>query len=694
MMQQQQQQGSYQGSSSRQGRPRRHSVTIGMLNEHQQQQQAAAYAAALAAAQGGMGAAGMPGPPASCSAAGMGMLGQLPHAQQQPQGAGSPSKQQLQALSNVQAMAAAAQLGMGASSLLANIALQQPEQLQQQLAASSAMAMGLGEYADLGAQFNMSAPRMPNAGSCRRHSWAPTGVNGSTAYAQALLLQQQQRQLAAAAAMRDPRGLMGVNGVNGMNSLNGMNVLNGLNGLGLKQKGVGAPRPPAGYTNGNGYLNGHSPAANGSSSGGYAGLSAAAAAAAAIAQLTSLQSVGALTGLDSISEQQLTRLLQLQQQAGLAGPQPVMDPYMEAVLEAGQALAQPTPSLVSSLAPLAGAGLPAVAAGLLPSAAAATTALTQLGFDADGLSPAAAAAAASMYTPLQIDGVTLDSQLLVAPFADNWDVMCAQGQAGVTPQQLAAVAAGLAPGHAGFGVMSPRTTGSALSGQAAAGAHGRHQKALPARSGSCGSNSSNVSNGHAASTSGPPSSVPLSHGRSSAAATASNGSSAAAALAAASMASAVPPIANVCSDAPWDLKKAAEEDAKVLAAQHGRVHTLVAALEKSQTLANVRAAQAAACGDGDACSDAVADSKRASERAQPVLFGYQLPDTGADAWGGSSSSSALETAPGCGCISQEPSNKLFVGNIGWWVTEDDLLHWFSRFGKVVHVKVRPAELVA
>jgi hypothetical protein len=622
----------------------------------------------------------------------MGMLGQLPHVQQQPSGAGSPAKQQLQALANAQAMAAAAQLGMGASSLLASLALQQPEQLQQQLAASSAMAMGLGDYADLGAQFNMNAPRMPNAGSCRRHSWAPTGVNGSTAYAQALLLQQQQQQqLAAAAAMGDPRGLMGVNGMNGMNGLNGMNVLNGMNGLGLKQKGVGAPRPPAGYTNGNGYLNGHSPVANGTPSGAYAGLSAAAAAAAAMAQLTSLQSVGALTGLDPISEQQLTRLLQLQQQTGLAGPQPVMDPYLEAVLEAGQAmgqpLGQPNPALLPSLAPLAGAGLPAVAAGLLPPAAAATTALTQLGFDADGLSPAAAAAAASMYAPLKINGVTLDSQLLVAPFADNWDVMCAQGQAGVAPQQLASVAAGLAPGHAGFGVMSPR----------AAGAHGRQQKALPTRSGSCGSNSSNGSNGHAASTSGPLSSVPLGHGsngRSSAAATGFNGSSAAAALAAASMASAVPPIANVCSDSPWDLKKAAEEDAKMLAAQQGRVQRLVAALEKSQTLAKVRAAQAAAGGDGAACGNAAAASERASERTQPVLFGYQLPDTGADAWGGSSSSSALETAPGCGCISQEPSNKLFVGNIGWWVTEEDLLHWFSRFGKVVHVKVRPAELVA
>jgi hypothetical protein len=705
----QQQQGSYEGGggggSGRQGRPRRHSVTIGMLNEHQQQQQAA-YAAALAAAQ--TAGIGMPGPPP----VGLGMLGQMQQPQQPlPQGSASPAKQQqLHALNNMQAMAAAAQLGMGGNSLLASLGLQQSEQLQQQLAAAS-MPMGMG---DPGAQFSMNAPRLPNAGGCRRHSWAPT--NGSNPYAQALLL-QQQRQFAAAAAMaqQDPRGLMGgimglngmnglngVNGMNGMNGLNGVNGMNGMNGLGLKQKGplgpAGAPRPPAGYTNGNGYLNGHTPAANGPPSGSYAGLpAAAAAAAAAMAQLTSLQGVGALaTGLDPISEQQLTRLLQLQQQSGLTAGQPALDPYMEAVLEAGQALAPPNPALLPSLAPVAAAALaPVAAAGLLPPAAAATTALTQLGFDVDSLSPAAAAAAASMYAPLQINGVTLDSQLLVAPFADNWDVMCAQGgQAGVTPQQLAAAAAGLSAAQAGFGVMSPRAAGGAANGLAAPASapHNKHHKGLPARSGSCGSNSSNGSNGHSGGASGPLSSVPLGHvsnGRSSASASAGpGGSSAAAALAAASVAAAVPPIANVCSDSPWDLKKAAEEDAKVLAAQQGRVQRLVAALEKSQTLAKVRAAQAAAGGaDATSSSDAAAaDSK--SDRAQPVLFGYQLPDTGADAWGGSSA--AVENAPGSGCISQEPSNKLFVGNIGWWVTEDDLLHWFSRFGNVVHVKVRPA----
>lgn len=692
MHHQPQQQGSYEGGGGgRQGRPRRHSVTIGMLNEHQQQQQQAAYAAALAAAQ--QAGISMPGP----APAGMGMLGQMQQPQQPPpQGSASPAKQQLQALNNMQNMAAAAQLGMGANSLLASLGLQHSEQLQQQLAAAS-MPMGMG---DLGAQYSMNAPRMPNAGGCRRHSWAPTGANGSNPYAQALLL-QQQRQFAAAAAMaQDPRGLMG--GMMGLNGMNGINGVNGMNGLGLKQKGfgpAGAPRAPAVYANGNGYLNGHTPAANGPLSGSYAGLpAAAAAAAAAMVQLTSLQSVGALaTGLDPISEQQLTRLLQLQQQSDLTAGQPALDPYMEGVLEAGQALGPPNPALLPSLAPVAGAAL---APGLLPPAAAATTALTQLGFDVDSLSPAAAAAAASMYAPLQINGVTLDSQLLVAPFADNWDVMCAQGgQAGVTPQQLAAVAAGLSAAQAGFGVMSPRAAGGAANGMAAPASapHNKHHKGLPARSGSCGSNSSNGSNGYSTSASGPLSSVPLGHvsnGRSSATAAAgSGGGSAAAALAAASVAASVPPIANVCSDSPWDLKKAAEEDAKVLAAQQGRVQRLVAALEKSETLAKVRAAQAAGGGaDAASSSDAADNSKGASERMQPVLFGYQLPDTGADAWGGSSA--AVENAPGSGCISQEPSNKLFVGNIGWWVTEDDLLHWFSRFGNVVHVKVRPGALRA
>jgi hypothetical protein len=696
MMQQQQHAGGYQGAGGRQGRPRRHSVTIGMLNEHQQQQQAAAYAAALAAAQqGSMEAAGLPcGPPG----VGLGMLGQMPQPPQQQQGAAaSPTKQQLQAFNNVHAMAAAAaaaaQLGLGAGSLLAGLGLQPDQQLQQQLAVSSAMPMGAADLGDYGAQFSMNAPRMPNAGGCRRHSWAPMGVNGSTAYAQALLLQQQQQQqqqhqFAAAAGLGNPRGLMGVNGMNGMNGLNGVNSVNGM-GLN-KQKGLG-PRLPAGYTNGSApYLNGHTPNGSGPASGGYA----AAAAAAALAQLTSLQSAGALAGMDPVLEHQLTRLLQLQQQSGLAG-QPMMDPYMEAVLDAGQALGQPNPALLPSLAPLAGTVLPPATAGLLPAAAAAATQLTQLGFDVDGLSPVAAAAAASMYAPLKINGVTLDSQLLVAPFADNWDVMCAQGQAGVTPQQLAAMAGTLNAGHVGYGVKSPRSangaTANKLGAQAAASAHSKHHKALPTRSGSSGSNSSNGSNGHL-NGSAPLSSQPLGHvngknGTTGAAVSANSSSSTAAALAAASISAAVPPIANVCSDAPWDLKKAAEEDAKVLAAQQGRVEKLVTLLERSQTLAKVRAAQAAANPDSDASGDAASNSKSAAERAQPVLFGYQLPDTGADAWGGSSSSAALDSAPGSGCISQEPSNKLFVGNIGWWVTEDDLLHWFSRFGNVVHVKV-------
>ncbi|WIA17835.1 hypothetical protein OEZ85_009341 [Tetradesmus obliquus] len=75
---------------------------------------------------------------------------------------------------------------------------------------------------------------------------------------------------------------------------------------------------------------------------------------------------------------------------------------------------------------------------------------------------------------------------------------------------------------------------------------------------------------------------------------------------------------------------------------------------------------------------------------------YRLPDSGDDTWGGSSgdaaaaavaAAAAAAVVPGGSCISQEPSNKLFVGNIGWWVTEEDLLHWFSRFGSVVNVKI-------
>jgi hypothetical protein len=248
--------------------------------------------------------------------------------------------------------------------------------------------------------------------------------------------------------------------------------------------------------------------------------------------------------------------------------------------------------------------------------------------------------------------------------------------------------------------MSPRAAPGTALGAQAAYSSSKHNKSLPVRSGSCGSNSSNgsshgngngSSSSHSAGMSGPMPVMPLSNGKSNGSIAASSSSASAAAgtaeaLAAASMVPAVPAVTNVCSDAPWDLKKAAEEDAKVLADQQERVEKLMAALEHSQTLARVRAAQAVCT--GAAASEAAADSDAAAERVQPVLFGYQLPDTGADAWGGSSSSAAIESTPGGGCISQEPSNKLFVGNIGWWVTEEDLLDWFSRFGTVVHVKVR------
>lgn len=35
----------------------------------------------------------------------------------------------------------------------------------------------------------------------------------------------------------------------------------------------------------------------------------------------------------------------------------------------------------------------------------------------------------------------------------------------------------------------------------------------------------------------------------------------------------------------------------------------------------------------------------------------------------------------------EPSNKLFIGNIGHWVTEEELHCWFQKFGQVTMAKV-------
>jgi hypothetical protein len=145
----------------------------------------------------------------------------------------------------------------------------------------------------------------------------------------------------------------------------------------------------------------------------------------------------------------------------------------------------------------------------------------------------------------------------------------------------------------------------------------------------------------------------------------------------------------VCSEAPWDLKKAADEDAKLMALQQAQVQKLAAVLERSKTLQRVHAAAAAAAEAAEASASAASlepgngDKPPAADGGQ-ALFGYQLPDSGDDTWGGSS---VPATIAGGSCISQEPSNKLFVGNIGWWVTEDDLLHWFSRFGTVVNVKI-------
>eukprot|EP00882_Tetradesmus_deserticola_P002062 GHRQ01002210.1.p2 GENE.GHRQ01002210.1~~GHRQ01002210.1.p2 ORF type:complete len:272 (+),score=153.08 GHRQ01002210.1:116-817(+) len=163
------------------------------------------------------------------------------------------------------------------------------------------------------------------------------------------------------------------------------------------------------------------------------------------------------------------------------------------------------------------------------------------------------------------------------------------------------------------------------------------------------------------------------------------------------MLASLPPLSKVCSEAPWNLKKAADGDAKVLSAQQAQLQKLTAALERSCTLQAVHAAEDAEAAASAACTAAAAasragaaDAPGASADNAAALFGYRLPDSGDDTWGSSGDAAAVAAAavvPGGSCISQEPSNKLFVGNIGWWVTEEDLLHWFSRFGSVVNVKI-------
>ncbi|GBF93606.1 hypothetical protein Rsub_06326 [Raphidocelis subcapitata] len=151
------------------------------------------------------------------------------------------------------------------------------------------------------------------------------------------------------------------------------------------------------------------------------------------------------------------------------------------------------------------------------------------------------------------------------------------------------------------------------------------------------------------------------------------------------------PVSRVCGDAKWELRRCAGDAADPVTS----LENLTAWLESRRTLAGerlrqerrrqrdeLRAAAAAAAAKGDAAADADATADAAS-------FPYALPDAGDDTWGGGAAAGRPASSGGDpnGGGSCEPSNKLFVGNIGWWVTEEDLYSWFSRFGNVTGVKI-------
>eukprot|EP00878_Enallax_costatus_P022630 GHUV01024024.1.p1 GENE.GHUV01024024.1~~GHUV01024024.1.p1 ORF type:complete len:489 (+),score=205.05 GHUV01024024.1:149-1468(+) len=360
--------------------------------------------------------------------------------------------------------------------------------------------------------------------------------------------------------------------------------------------------------------------------------------------------------------QQQLQQLQLQQQGvrgRLPGPGRALDPY-----------AEPFVSQTGSLVPGMG-GLGSNMGGMDPYTAALQqellqqqqqTALAGLQFDDASLN----AAAASMYAPLQVNGVSVDTQLLVSPYVDNWDVLGQSGNNALSSGSFAASAGAMGSLGGSMGSQPPLQS---------MGSFGMSKpKSVPPRS-----NSGNIGSAHLGAQ-GPAGLLNSSNAK---AAAPAGQSAAAAAAAAASMVASLPPLSKVCSEAPWDLRKAAEEDAKTFALQQAQLQKLAAALEHSRTLQQVHAAAAQAAEASTAAAGGVDDTAAAADSAHS-LFGYQLPDSGSDTWGGGSVPAAL---PGGSCISQEPSNKLFVGNIGWWVTEEDLLHWFSRFGTVVNVKV-------
>jgi hypothetical protein len=691
---------------SRGMRPRRHSVTIGMLNEHQQQQ-------ALLAAAGGQlpqgwlaGASGMPGSNAVPGS------GQPPRMPMLPQHS-SPNKQ----LQELQLQAAAAQLGLGKAGLgqaFGHAGGAGPGVLHGQQLAGNAAGLGGPPSSgnpllsmDLPPAYGMHGPRMPGNSNSRRHSWAPMGAEGSMAYARSWLLQQQQQASGSLTAQLGDAGALFIN--QQQQDQLGMGRL-GPPLLRTPRNGLDSSAAAAFNATGQGMLD---PGAADLQSGGFGGgMPGQGGLQMSVAQPSPVMPL--YGSAEALAKEQLAQHLQQQLQlqdlaSRLSGAQQGLDPYAEPFVSQGPLLGQ---HAAAGLASMDAAVYATALQQELQQQQQQSVLALQLCEDV-GLSPAAAAAAASMYAPLQINGVSVDTQLLVSPYADNWDVLGQSSAGGSLSGSGSAVSSssGMSAlagvGMAGVGVAGP------LGQLGMAGKPTKGHGALMQMSSSSGSSANSSGSGSASGARGshvsactPSSSTSISSAGSKAGAGAAP---AAAAAAAATMLASLPPLSKVCSEAPWNLKKAADEDAKVMSAQQKQLQKLTAVLERSRTLQEVHAAEdaaaeasaacaaAAAAGRGGSSGTADAAGAVASADNAAALFSYRLPDSGDDTWGGSSGDAAAVAAaaaaaaavvPGGSCISQEPSNKLFVGNIGWWVTEEDLLHWFSRFGSVVNVKVR------
>lgn len=656
------------GASGRQGRPRRHSVTIGMLNENQQAVLAAAAAQlppgwaqppGSAVAGGGQFAMLQQPSPQNKQLPGLNMQNALQQGalQQASLQQGGMQQNSLQH-GGLQHSSAAAQFGLSQSGLGqayggAGRQLQQHQlgsQTPSAISSSSNSLSGLAEFPP--PAYGMNAPRMPGRGNSRRHSWAPMGAESSMAYArQCLLLQQQQLQQhqqrsSNYTAQLGDAGALFVN--QQQQDQLGLSVLGGLaplsNCLGPADLGGLAGR---------GMLGGDSDLGSGSNP---VSLGQPAPGLPLYGDLAKEQ-------LAQHLQQQLQQLQLQQQQQGVHGRLPgsgrALDPFAEPFV-------RHTGNLVPAMGGLGGnlGGMDPYTAALqqeLLQQQQQQTALAGLQFDDASLT----AAAASMYAPLQVNGVSVDTQLLVAPYADNWDVLGQSSSNALSGGSFSA----------NPGAMS--ALGGNMASQPSMQSMGSFNMSKP-KAATARTNSGNIGSNHTSplTSAGPPNS------NSSKAATPAGQSAAAAAAAAASMVASLPPLSKVCSDVPWDLRKAAEEDAKTLTLQRSQLLRLAAALEHSRTLQQVHAAAAQAAEASKAGAGGAKGTADAADSAHS-LFGYQLPDSGTDTWGGG----VPAALPGGSCISQDPSNKLFVGNIGWWVTEEDLLHWFSRFGTVVNVKV-------